>query len=36
MRRGLKWALVVLFAWFVVVPVVAGLALWLYSGIIGG
>jgi hypothetical protein len=31
-----KWALIVVLVWFVVVPVVAGLVLWLWSGVVGG
>jgi hypothetical protein len=31
-----RWALIVIVVWFVVVPVVGGLALWLWSGIVGG
>jgi hypothetical protein len=31
-----KWALIFLVLWFVVVPVVVGLILWLWSGIVGG
>jgi hypothetical protein len=36
MRRGPKLALLVLVLWFVVVPVVVGLILWIWSGIVGG